>query len=239
MASYLLILAEALGARLDSDMLPRLYDLAGVPTAQVRSELRASGLSFVDAEAGTFPDPIEIRRTAQVVTRRSTRTAAVIGAASGVAGMASIPPELAATLVLSLRLAQRLAVVHGFDPDTDAGKLVIGRAAAAAYGVQIPEFGRVATRISDLPAVVRNQLPGPSSAAAWVGQQLVLRSGGSFVGRVLRSVPGLAATVSGIGAWRRHDRIGSRMCVVFERAMRAGCFELDDVVLADEVARNA
>lgn len=235
MPSPLIILAEALGTRIDSDLLPRLYALAGLPTTQIRDELRNAGLGFVDPASDQLVDPLVIARTAQIVARSSARRAAIVGVAGGVAGLASIPPELAATLVLSLRLGQRLAVVHGFDPETDAGKLMLARALAAAHGVQIPEFGRVATRVSELPMVVRTQLPGASAALAWVGQQVVMRSSTSLAGRVIRVVPGLAAGISGFGAWRRHDRLAQKMCEVYVRAMDAESFVLDDVVAADEI----
>lgn len=235
MASPLLILAEALGTRLDSDLLPSLYAMAGLPTAQIRNELRAAGLGFVDPASDQVVDGLVIARTAQIVTRSSARRAAIIGVAGGVAGLATIPPELAATLVLSLRLGQRLAVVHGFDPETDAGKLILARALAAAHGVQVPEFGRVATRVSDLPIVVRSQLPGAAAAFAWLGKQVVWRSSSSLAGRAIRIVPGLAAGISGYGAWKRHDVLAQSMCAVYSRAMEADSFVLDDVVQADEI----
>lgn len=234
-ASPLLILAEALGTRLDSDLLPRMYAIAGLPTAQIRNELRAAGLGFVDPATDQIVDPLVIARTAQIVAKSSARRAAIVGVAGGVAGLASIPPELAVTLVLSLRLGQRLAVVHGFDPETDAGKLMLARALAAAHGVQIPEFGRVATRVSDLPIVVRAQLPGAAAAFAWLGKQVVWRSSNSLAGRAIRVVPGLAASISGFGAWRRHDELARAMCDVYSRAMEADSFALDDVVPADEI----
>ena len=235
MASPILVLAEALGTRLDADLLPRIYAIAGVSTAQIRDELRASGLSFVDVNSDSAPDTIELARSAHLVARRSSRQAAVVGVVGGVAGIASIPPELAASLVLSLRLGQRLAVVYGFDPETDSGKLVLARALAAAHGVNLPDFGRVATKVSELPLVVRGKLPGVSAAATWVGQQVVLRSSTTFAGRALRVIPGLAATVSGFAAWRKHDGMARKMGEVFERAMDGERFELGDVVLAEEV----
>jgi hypothetical protein len=230
------VLAEALGARLDADLLPRIYATAGVSTVTIRDELRAASLAFVEPESADPPDLVTLQRSIRMVVRRSSRQAAAVGVAGGVGGLSSIPPELAATLVLSLRLGQRLAVIHGFDPETDEGKIVLARALAAAYGVSLPEFGRVATRISDLPLVVRGKLPGASTALAWVGRQAIRRSSTTLAGRVLRSVPGLAASVSGFSAWRRHERLAETMCTVFARAMETQLVSLDDSVLAEEIA---
>jgi hypothetical protein len=69
-----------------------------------------------------------------------------------------------------------------------------------------------------------------------VARQVATRSATTAVSRVARMVPGLAATLAGFSAWRRNDRLARAMCSVYRRAMASEAFDLDDVVLADEIA---
>lgn len=229
------ILAEALGQRLDADLIPTLYAAASVPTPLLRAELRAAGRSFIDAETGSYPEPDELARTVNFVVKGSTRRATAVGAISGVAGVVAWAPEWVAGAVSALRLAQRLAVVHGFDPDTDEGKLLISRALAHAFDVKIPESTRVTTRVSELPALVRREGQTPVAMARWVAGQVASTSVAALASRVVRLVPGLGFAFGGVGAWRRSHRLAARMCEVFARAASGVPFEIHDEVLADEV----
>jgi hypothetical protein len=239
MASPWLLIAEGLGARVDEDLLPTLYGAASVSTAQVRDELRRAGLSFRDAEAGGVPSPEELSRATRYVVKRSAGHAALFGTASGVGGVYSVPPEAIATLVFSLRLGQRLAVVHGFDPETDLGRLLLLRAMAAAHDIRLPESARVSMRVSELPQLARESVIGPSAVGDWLARRMAAGTASSVVGRMVRLVPGLGATLSGLSAWRRSQRLAVAMCGVYRRAMEAEAFVVGDVVLAEEIAPRA
>ncbi|MSQ04048.1 MAG: hypothetical protein EXR71_19535 [Myxococcales bacterium] len=228
------LIAEAFGQRLDADLIPALYAAASVPTHEIRDELRASGHAFVDEATGVFPEPDELARTVAWVTRTSTRRALVLGVAAGAVGFAAVAPAVLASATSSLRLAQRLAVVHGFDPDTDAGRLVISRALAFAYDVQIPAATRVTTRVSELPALV-GPLGSTGALTRWVGRQAFTGSVVAVVARVTRLVPGLGAAAAGVSALRTQSRHAQRMCEVYARATEALPFELGGESLADEV----
>jgi len=228
------IIAEALGQRLDADLIPALYAAASVPVPVLRAELRAAGQAFVDPEAGQVPEADELARTIAWVVKSSSRTAAAIGAVGGAGGLLSVAPELAASAVSVLRLAQRLALVHGIDPDTDGGKLVIARALAAAYEVRLPDSTRVTTRMSDLGSMVRVG-PGGGVVAGWVGKQVARQSLAAVVRRAVRLVPGLSIGLGGFGAWRRQLVYAERMCAVYARTVEALPFDLGDEALAEEV----
>ena len=228
------LIAEAFGQRLDADLIPALYAAASVPTGDIREELRQSGHAFVDEVAGLFPEPDELARTVAWVTRTSTRRAVALGVAAGAVGFAAVAPAVVASALSSLRLAQRLAVVHGFDPDTEAGRLVISRALAHAYEVQLPESARVATRVSELPALV-GPLGSSNMLTRWAGRQAMAGSVAAVLARVTRLVPGLGAAVAGVSALRTQGRHAARMCEVYARATEALPFDLAGESLADEV----
>ena len=229
------ILAEALGQRLDADLLPAMYAAASVPAAELRAELREAGHAFVDGDTGVCPEPDELARTVAYVVKSSTRRATAVGALGGAVGFVALAPEVVAGAVSALRLAQRLAVVHGFDPDTDAGKLVISRALAHAFEVHLPESTRVTTRVSELPALIRTDERTPKAVAAWVGGQVASKSAAALLSRFIRLVPGLGTGLGGFGAWRRQLKLAERMCEVYSRAAESAPFELNDESLADEV----
>ncbi len=193
-----------------------------------------AGIAFVDEAAGEWPDAEALARSVARVSKEASRKSAALGAIGGLAGVLAIAPELAAQLVASLRLAQRLAVVYGFDPETDHGKLVLARALAAAWEVQLPDSARVTTRISDLTVMARS---GGNSEAlvGWAGRQVASKSVAVLVGRVVRLVPGLGAGVGGVLAWRRQQLHARRMAAVYAGAIESAPFDLGDESVADEV----
>src|SRR5262245_26940075 len=143
MASAFDTIFASLGERLDTDLLPALYAAASVPTADVRSWLRENGIAHVDPVSGTSASSAELDEAARRVVDQTRDRGTVLGFASGLVGAVAVPPEVLASVVQTLRLAQRLAVLFGFDPETDAGKVVLWRAIAAAYEVDLPAQGPV------------------------------------------------------------------------------------------------
>lgn len=235
MASPLSLLLSALGERLDEDLLPAVYTAASVPTSDVRAWMRDTGIVFVDPDAGVYPHHTDLHDAAHRVVRHTRDRATMIGVAGGFLGAVAIPPEVLASLVSTLRLAQRLAVLHGFDPETDAGKLVMWRALAAAYEVELPTQGPVGLKVRDLPEMLKAQLPATQQASGWLARQVVVRATSTVVGRFTRIVPGLGAGLAGWGAHKRTRAMGARMIEVYRRAMNAAPFELAGEELAIEV----
>lgn len=228
------ILMDNLGDRLDEELLPAIYAAASVPTAEIRAWMRDAGLPFVDHEAGLNPSTSELDDAADRLVRQARDRAVALGIASGLVGAVAVPPEVLASMVASLRLAQRLAVLHGIDPETDAGKLLLWRAMAAAYDVELPE-GMIGMRVRELPDVVRAQLPATAQATAWLARQIALRTLTSVAGRVYRLIPGLGAGIAAFSAYRRTAEMGRKMRDVYRRATEGERFDLGDVEAAVEV----
>lgn len=229
------VLWEALGERLDEDLLPAVYEAASVPTAEIRRQFREAALPHLDPEAGLRPEASELDAAADRIITGARGRAAALGAVGGLAGAFAIPPEVLASLVQTLRLAQRLAVLYGFDPETDLGKVVMWRAIAAGYEVSLPAQGPIGLKVRDLPDVLRSQVPATRQASGWLARQVVTRSVMSVANRVTRLVPGLGAGMAAWGAQRRIDGMGRRMAAVYARACVDSAFDLEDEVLAIEV----
>ncbi|MCK6505751.1 EcsC family protein [Myxococcota bacterium] len=209
---------QDLGDRLDGGVLPALYRAASLPTTTIRQELEAAGLPYTDPQAGRVPDRAALDVAAERLIGLAGRKAAVRGAAGALGGLPMLAPEAAAGLVQGLRLAQRLAVLYGHDPETDRGKLLMTRALSRAWKVDLPVDGVLGTNLRQLPDVVRSRLSGPRPEAMAVartlaGQVLVLAGA-----RLSRVVPGLGTTVGAISARRELRSQGLAMKAVFERA---------------------
>ncbi len=229
------VIAEALGQRFDAELIPSLYAAASVPTAQVHDELRAGGYAFVDEVAGVVPEADELARTVAFLARQSTRQATALGVVSGAAGLFALAPEVVAGGVATLRLAQRLAVVYGFDPETDAGRVVLSRALAHAYEIKLPESARVATRVSEIEALVRSSPAESRELVAWAGRRALAGSAGLVLSRITRLVPGLGAIVGGVRAFRTQGRLAARMAEVYAGAAESVPFDLRGEELAVEL----
>jgi hypothetical protein len=228
-------LFSSLGERLDEDLLPALYAAASVPTADVRSWLRESGIPHVDPASGASATAVELDEAARQVVSQTRDRATILGVASGLVGAVAVPPEVLASVIQTLRLAQRLAVLYGFDPETDGGKVVLWRAIAAAYELELPAQGPLGLKVRELPDLVRAQLPATHQATAWLTRQVVGRTIASIAGRVTRLIPGLGAGLAGYGARKRIHEQGQRMILVYARASEGVPFELDGESEAVEV----
>ena len=235
MASPWSVLLQAMGERLDEDLLPAVYAAASVPTADIRQFFRDNGLAHLDPQAGANPGLPELEAAADRVIATARGRAAALGAVGGLAGAIAIPPEVLASLVQTLRLAQRLGVLYGFDPETETGKLVMWRAIAAGYEITLPSQGPIGLKVRDLPDVLRNQVPATRQASGWVARQVATRSVMSVANRVTRLIPGLGAGMAAWGAHRRIDAMGHRMAAVYARACNDTAFDVEDEVLAVEV----
>lgn len=236
MASPLGMLLDALGQRLDEDLLPSVYAAASAPTAATRAWLRESGLAFRDPETGSYPPADELARAAERVIRQARGRSTAMGVAGGLGGAVAIPPEVLAQLVHTLRLAQRLAVIYGIDPETDGGRILMWRALAAAYELELPAEGQVGSvRVRDLPDLVRRQLPASRQAAAWLAQQVAVRTAQLIAGRITRIIPGLGAGLAGWRANRRTEEMAKRMVEVYQKVADLEPFLLDGEVDAIEV----
>ena len=158
-------IASELAGWLDERLVQGVYASVSVPVEKERARLRRTGRPFYDPVLGVQPDRSEVDRTARLVVRQSVFQATALGSFAGLGGAASVPPEVAATLVAIVRLAQRLGVVYGFDPESDRGRMAMWQALSAGLDVELPSSGPLGMRMSDLPRVLAPQVPDQASVA--------------------------------------------------------------------------
>ena len=221
--------------RLDSDLLPTLYRQASLPTAQVVADLNSRGEAH--ALQVDSPDLHDLEATSERVINRSGRRAAARGALAGAGGLFAVPPEAAASAVQTLRLAQRLVVVWGHDPETDLGQIHLARTLAAAFQVELPEQGPLDMRLSDLPKLAIDRVR-PTQSTALVSQTgalarvLAVRSAVTLATRFSRWIPGVGAGLGAVSARRSLREQGERMVTHLRaaRGPRVGDAMMEDAV---------
>jgi len=220
--------------RLDENLLPALYAAASLDTAGIREELQGEDLAYADLREGRVPPMDDLDATAETLIERGRKRAGAVGAAGGVAGAAGVPPEVLALLIQTLRLAQRLAVVYGFDPETDRGQVMLWRAMGAAYQVDVPE-GQLQMRVRDLPSTMKHNLPPAKQAAVWMTRRVVRRAVWQVAAKGVRLVPGLSTGLSAWSAQKRVQAQGRRMADVLRRACEVHPVGLLTVIEAEVV----
>lgn len=226
----------ALGRRVDARLPAALHAAVSVDAGRVRRWLRAADRPFVDPEGGEVPGPAELERTARWVIQQKQAKLALVGGLAGLAGAVSVPPETLADTVGLLRLAQRLAVVYGFDPATDRGTMAVWRALSAGFELDLPGEGPVGLRASEMPGVLvngaRSRYTGGALATAMV------RETAWRIGRRLSRLVPLPFLSSGLSAARAHgrtDEIGQRMAATLQRLSEAPPVDPDRIEDAIEV----
>jgi hypothetical protein len=196
--------------RLDQDALLYVTAAVSVRADAVRAKLDRHRLAWV-GRPGPAPEAWELDRTAEVVIGWSRANVGIAGGITGLGGLLGVPPELAAVAVATLRLAQRLAVVHGLDPATDRGRVAVARALAAAWQVELPPGGvermtlREVVQSAARAAPSVQGLPSQLATAAAFGATLRL------FGRFGRVVPLLSSAVAAVEGQRRIELSGRLM----------------------------
>lgn len=200
----------------DERLLAGWYLAISVSPDRVRRQLKQSGHQWLDATSG-HADRRELDRSAAWVIEQSRFGAAAIGGIAGLGGMASVPPEVVAQFVACLRMAQRLAVVYGFDPDSDRGRMAISRALAAGFEIDLPERGPVGLRVSDLPSVIAPRMLAPRTVGSQLLSTILRKSAWTLAARITRLVPVAGAGVAAVEARKDRAEIGARMQSVFRQ----------------------
>jgi hypothetical protein len=209
-------LLRAVARRADEAALSRLYDAVSVSTDATRARLDRVNLVYA-MPGQTAPRTEELDRTADWLIGQSTANATALGGLAGLAGWLSVPPEVAAYMVATLRLGQRLAVTYGLDPETERGRLALARALAAGFEVPMPARGVVGMRASDLARAFLQREPDTERVGGQLARAVALRTTRMMGGRLGRLVPVVSSGFSAVDNRRQTHEIGRRMKDVLRR----------------------
>lgn len=224
-----------LSDRLDEDILPAMFAAISAPSPRIKDDLADAGLAFTDPTRQLWPSLRELDASAGVLIDRAATRSTVAGAVSGAAGAAGVPPEVVASMLQDIRLAQRLSVVYGVDPASERGRVLLWRALGAAWQVPVPDQGTLELRMRDLPAAFGTQLPAPDQAAAWMTRHIVRRAVRQATSRVWRWIPGVATGMSAVAGRKRARAHGERMRDLYRSAWTGEPLDLRGTVDVEEV----
>ena len=201
----------------DARTLPGLYAAVSIRPTRTAAWLRGAGKPFIDG-VQVSPSEYDLEQTSHWVTQQSRLRIALVGGLAGLGGMVTIPPEAVASMVAAIRLAQRLAVVYGFDPATDRGEMAVWQAVAAGFQVDLPQSGAMGLRVTSLPGLAMGRASQQNAAGALaiaVAQRSTL-----WVGKRLTRwfpVPILSSGIGARAAERRLADVGRRMSATLGR----------------------
>lgn len=201
----------------DARTLPGLYAAVSIRPVRTAAWLRGSGKPFVDGN-NPVPSEYDLEQTAAWVTQQSRLRMALVGGLAGLGGMATIPPEAVAAIVSAIRLAQRLAVVYGFDPATDRGEMAVWQAVAAGFQVTLPQSGAMGLRVTSLPGLAMGRATQENASGKLA--IAVAQSSAFWIGKRFTRwfpVPVLSSGIGARAAERRVADVGRRMAATLGR----------------------
>jgi EcsC family protein len=184
------------------------------PARYLRHMQRAHRLPIRSWQEMQYFEPEQIQPHARRIISASTRIAALEGLGFGVGGLITILPDMGILSAITIRMLQKLSLIHGFEYNTEEEVTALWVAAASAAGLDLGrEFlgkqamGRVVPRIIDRMAAKM----GTEVAEKWSGRLIPLLSAGV----------GGALNYYFVRAWgrRAHRHFFER-----HRAIRGGAF---------------
>ena len=199
--------------RADEQLTAGFYTAISVPPERVRERLRKHRRAFVDPDAAP-PEMRDVNETARWVVEQSSLRAASLGGIAGVGGPVSVPPEALASAIATLRLAQRLAIVYGFDTETDRGQMAVWKALAAGLQLELPSQGPLQVRMRDIPQML---VPVTVQSASAELTRAVLWSSLATLARVTRLLPVVSPAFGAVAARQRTREVGDRMIAALRR----------------------
>lgn len=151
------------------------------PARYLRHMQRAHRLPIRSWQEMQYFEPEQIQPHAQRIISASTKIAALEGMGLGVGGLLTILPDMGILSAITIRMLQKLSLIHGFEYNTEDEVTALWVAAASAAGLDLGrEFlgkqamDRVVPRIIDRLAARM----GAEVAEKWTGRLVPLLSAG-------------------------------------------------------------
>jgi hypothetical protein len=210
-------LVRIIGERVDEGLPPALFRSLSVQPEEYRAQLTANGLCWAGQADASTVNAKTLDATANAAIHSTARTAGLVGAAGSMAGLFGVPPEAAARMIQSTRLAQRLAIIYGHDPRSDTGALHVRRALAAAWEFELPPLSREDFRLTDIPNAMRSHAQSGRIGPGQIAHTMTRKALSKATKRVSRLIPGLGAAIGLVANRRSALQQGETMHAVLRR----------------------
>jgi hypothetical protein len=227
----LTILLEEVGAEIDSNTLPKLYDLASIDVDATLEDFRRRGWTYCEPRLNRRPSKDLLLPHSEALIRSSARRALYRGGIGSAAGPLGAISHRTAHFVQSLRMIQRLGLLYGYDPHNETEKAILLRALARGYDVKLPAQNKMQLRLREVPNLVRTiNSQAHSSIMSTILEST--KSGG--LKRLRRWIPGAGIGFEALAAKKNMYRIGENANGYFTRLYQ-GDIDLSDMVEAIEI----
>ena len=113
--------------------------------------------------------------------------------------------------------------------------MLVQRALAASFDIELPAQASVGMRVRDLPAVLRDSTPTVHQGATWLAQTAVRQTAKAVLRPIGRAIPGVASAPA---AWRSRQSMrtqAERILHVIQRSASDPLWSTASVTDAHEV----
>jgi len=147
----------------------------------LRQVRRSYGIPIVKWEDARFLDEATLAAASRRIISSSSKTAALEGMGLGIGGFTTVVPDMGILSAITLRMLQKLSLMHGFEYSTEEEQTALWVAVASAAGLDFTRdfvgkqaAERLVPRIIDAVAVKL----GAEVAEKWVGRIVPVVSAG-------------------------------------------------------------
>lgn len=236
---------------IDDGWLEHLYRASSVAPDELYLALRQAGVDvYSSGELIRVPTAM-IDPVAREVVVRSRKLGAMTGAGFGVGGWVTILPELAWYLSALLRLAQRVALLYGFEVQSAKGRLELWEAISRALEVPVelegvegatglvgtsgtfglPQLGLPGV---GLPIVFR-AAPIRDNLAQQLARRVIRSLAMRMVGRFTRLLPVVSVGIASYSSYRMLGKVGDSLQETYRARHLLRAMGSSDIELAEEV----
>ena len=199
----------------EGSWLLRVYELISVSTDDIVTDAKGLGIRITSVDELKSVRTSVLDGLADQYIRNAKLMTSLSGAGLGAGGIMLVGPELSILAASLLRLAQRLAVVYGFDYSKPGEALHVWAAIARALGVEKVSDGTSQVAVRNLPKLLA---VGPARSQAFKSliKMIAARLGLLVTERGLaRALPLVGAGVAAVTNYQMVRDLGAKMQAYF------------------------
>ncbi len=195
----------------EGSWLLRLYEMISIAPEDIAADAKGLGIQIADAAELATVKTAALDDLAAQYIRNAKLMTSLSGAGLGAGGILFVGPELSILAASLLRLAQRIAVVYGFDYKKPEEALHVWTALARALGVDKITDGNSVVAVRSLPKLLAVG-PGRSSAFKSLIKMIAARLGLLVTERSLaRALPLVGAGVAAVTNYQLVRDLGGKI----------------------------
>ena len=199
----------------EGSWLLRIYELISVSREDILADAKGLGIQISSIDELRNVRTSVLDGLADQYIRNAKLMTSLSGAGLGAGGLMLVGPELSILAANILRMAQRLAIVYGFDYTKPGEALHVWASLARALGVDKIKDGAQSVAVRTLPKVLATG-PARSQAFKTLIKMIAARLGLLVTERGLaRALPLVGAAVAGVSNYQLVRDLGGKIQAYF------------------------